>query len=70
MEIGLVRDVVDRAISLHDSLMSKDNFVGKSYGLCVASVWCTLTAADNMVRTTEKVYEDTFPDCKCLSNNN
>jgi hypothetical protein len=62
MEIGLVRDVVDRAISLHDSLMSKDNFVGKSYGLCVASVWCTFTAADNVVRTTEKVYEDTFPD--------
>jgi hypothetical protein len=62
MEIGLVRDVVYRAISLHDSLMSKDNFVGKSYGLCVATVWCTLTVADNAVRTTKKVYEDTFPD--------
>ena len=68
MEIGLVRDVVERAIVLHDAAIAKDNIFGKAYNFCFKSVWNTCLVADSVVKTTETIYENTFPCCElcCL----
>ena len=64
MEIGLVRDVVDRVLMTHDYLLSQHNVIGKAYNVCVTSVSTGFSVADSVVKTTEEIYTETFPSCK------
>ena len=64
MEIGLVRDVVDRVLMTHDFLLSQHNVIGKAYNVCVTSVSTGFSVADSVVKTTEEIYTETFPSCK------
>ena len=64
MEIGLVRDVVDRVLMTHDYLLSRHNVVGKAYNACIVSVVTGLNVADSVVKTTEEIYSETFPSCE------
>jgi hypothetical protein len=64
MEIGLVRDVVDRVLITHDYLLSRHNLIGKAYVACVESVTTGFNVADYVVKTTEEIYCETFPSCE------
>jgi len=64
MEIGLIRDIVDRALMFHDTVISENNIFGKTYNFCFSSVYKTVTVADSVVKSTDKIYQDTFPGCK------
>ena len=51
-----------------NAAIAKDNIFGKVYNFCFKSVWNTCLVADSVVKTTETIYENTFPCCKlcCL----
>ena len=65
MEIGIIRDVVDRANMFHESATGESNNIwGKAYNACFSSAYKTVILTDSVVKSTDKIYQDTFPGCK------
>jgi hypothetical protein len=52
------------SLMFHAAAVDKENILGKAYNFCFWSACKTLNMADTLVRTTEAIYEKTFPTCK------
>jgi hypothetical protein len=51
---------------VHDAMLVKENVFGRTYGFLFNSACMTYHVADKLVRTTQKTYVDTFPNCKWM----
>jgi len=52
---------IDKALTIHNSLLDKDDLVGKAYNKLMDTAYKGLNLTTSVVATTEKVYHETFP---------
>jgi len=62
MEIGLVRDVMDKTLTLHDVLINNQSVVGRAYSLWFGAVCKGLSISDVTRKTSQKIFIERFPE--------
>jgi hypothetical protein len=60
-EIGIVRFGIDKALTVHDSLMAKEDLIGKAYNKLFDTACKGLYLTACAVSTSEQIYRETFP---------
>ena len=60
-EIGIVRFGIDKALTIHDSLLAKDDLVGKTYNKLFDTACKGLNLTACAAATSERIYHETFP---------